>query len=103
MVADLPHRCDANVSGTSDISCPFAENTFYEYFKATHGNLTDATVQVWSPTTKRYYTEDCSAAESIECVHGNGSEVRLSRSAIAAYTQAEASAYAATADLGANG
>lgn len=28
----LPNQCDANVSASSNVTCGFAENTFYEYY-----------------------------------------------------------------------
>jgi hypothetical protein len=47
-------KCDANISATSDVSCPFAENTFYEYYTATNGNASEqTTAQAWSPATQQ--------------------------------------------------
>ena len=102
---DLPKRCDSNVSSTSDVSCGVAENTFYEYHKATGGDATQPrTVQAWSPATKRYYTETCSSGEGmVHCTHGNGSEVRFNQRAIHSYSSTDASVYVRSHDLGPKG
>lgn len=104
-VADLPNRCDANIASTSDISCRIAETTFHEYWKATGGNASgQVNVQAWSPADQQYYTESCSSGDGVvDCTPGHGSDVRFNQSAIAAYTPSEASAYAASTDLGPNG
>jgi hypothetical protein len=104
-VADLPRHCDTNISATSDLSCQFAENTFYEYYNATHGNADEQiAVQAWSSPSQRYDPEACSSGDGVvDCVHGSGSDVRFNQSAIAAYTPSEAAAYAAASDLGPSG
>ena len=104
-VAALPNQCDQNISATSDVSCRVAENTFYEYWKATGGNPGgQINAQAWSPTDQQYYPESCSSTNGVvDCLYGNGSDVRFSENAVAAYTQSEASGYAAAADLGPNG
>jgi hypothetical protein len=97
--------CDANISVGPNTTCPFAENTFYEYYAATGGNASEqATVQAWSSVTQQYYTEGCSSgAGVVDCAGGTGSEVHFSQGAIAAYTPSEASSYAASGHLGPNG
>lgn len=106
-VADLPNRCDANISTTSGLTCQYAENTFYEYDKTTQGNPSEpATLQAWDPAARRYYTESCSSGDGVvDCgMPGTGgSDVRFNQSAITRYTSSEASSYAASADLGPNG
>ena len=104
-MADLPRQCATNISATSNVSCPFAETTFYEYYKATNGNANEQiAVQAWSSPTQRYYSESCSSGDGVvDCVHGRGADVRFSQSGIAAYTPSEAAAYAAASDLGPNG
>ncbi len=104
-MADLPNQCDANVASTSDVTCSFAENTFYEYYKSTGGNPTQAaTLQAWSPPTHQYYSETCSSGDGVvDCVHGSGSDVRFNRSAVSAYSDSQASAYAQSHDLGPSG
>lgn len=104
-VADLPNRCDANISSTSDVSCRFAENTFYEYWKTTGGDPSQQpTLQAWSPADQQYYTQNCSSGDGVvDCVHSGGSDVRFNQSAVGAYTSSEASYYAAHSDLGPNG
>lgn len=101
-VAALPNRCDPNISTTPNVTCRFAENTFYEYYEATQGNPSQgAMIRVWSPATQRYYMESCSAAASvIDCLHGNGAEVRFSQRAVALYTPTQANAYARSGFLG---
>ncbi len=101
----LPNQCDQNISTSPGVSCPFAENTFYEYWKATGGDpIQPVTIQAWSSASQQYYTETCSPGDGVvDCLHGNGYDVRFSQNSITAYTSTEASAYAAAAHLGPNG
>lgn len=96
--------CDQDISALArTTSCPFAENTFYEYWKATGGKPAprERTVQVWSPATKVSYTQDCTDhAREVDCTHHEGDGVRFSQASVTAYTQGEAKAFAASGTLG---
>jgi pectin methylesterase-like acyl-CoA thioesterase len=87
------------------VTCGFAQNTFYEYYTAAGGDSSQAaTIQVWSPTTKRYYSENCtSSGDAVDCIFGSGNQVRLTASGLLAYSQAQADSYAQSHDLGPNG
>lgn len=102
--SSLPNQCDQNVSGSANVTCGFAENTFYEYYKASGGDSSQSeTVQAWSPTTHQYYSEDCSnTGDSVDCSFSGG-EVRLTVSGLSLYSSSQASAYAQAHDVGPNG
>lgn len=88
-------QCDPNVS-VSNADCPFAENTFYEYWSH-HGV---STFSVYSPTAQTSYTVNCSSSGEIACTTDQGASVTFSQSSIAAYTQGQANAYARSHNLG---
>jgi hypothetical protein len=91
-------RCDANITArTSTTTCPFAQNAFYAYWSSGEGE----TIQVYSPATRRTYPTRCSVGTTrITCSTDDDGEVRFSRRSVDAYTQDQADAYAARADLG---
>jgi CHAT domain len=100
---DTLRPCDQNISANPETSCPFATNTFYEYWQATGGNLQpgDQSVRVWSPVTQQTYTQVCTNdGTEVHCTHGQGDEVRFNRVSVAAYTRSNAAAYAASGKLG---
>ena len=96
--------CDPNISAFGQAtSCPFAENTFYEYWKATDGKPTpgERSLRVWSPVTDRGYPQHCTdQAGEVSCTHYEGDRVRFSQASVVAYTKSEAKAYAASGRLG---
>ncbi len=100
----LSNQCDANVSATSGATCPFAENTFYEYYRASGGDASQSeTISAWSPTTHQYYSEDCSPSSGVvSCTFGSET-IQLTTSGLTAYSESQASAYASSHDLGPNG
>jgi hypothetical protein len=92
--------CDPNISarrGTT--SCPFAENTFYEYWASGEASG----ISAYSPATQRSYDLNCHGGTMVRCTAGDGAEVRFPATAVAAYTDDEADRYAASADLGPGG
>jgi hypothetical protein len=107
-VADLPVRCDPNISGSAGIHCSFAENTFYEYYKASGGDPTQSpSLQVWSPTYKVYVGLQCSNGDGVVDCRGSDPtstiDVRFTQASMSAYTADQAASYARSADLGPNG
>ncbi len=89
--------CDPNISARRETtSCPFAENAFYEYWAS--GGATS--VRAYSPSTRRTYRLRCSSGTMVRCTAGDGAEIRFPESAVSAYTDDQAQAYAASADLG---
>lgn len=103
--SDLPNQCDPNISTSANVTCGFAENTFYEYYQASGGDPTQSkTIQAWSPTTHQYYTEDCtSSGDAVDCAYGNSNDVRLTASGLSAYSSDQAASYAQSHELGPNG
>jgi hypothetical protein len=89
--------CDSNISARRQTtSCPFAENTFYEYWASGESG----TIRAYSPATERSYRLTCRGGTMVRCTAGDGAEVRFSSAAVSAYTDSQARAYAASADLG---
>jgi hypothetical protein len=89
--------CDSNISARRQTTtCPFAENTFYEYWASGEA----ATIRAYSPATKRSYGLTCRRGTTVRCTAGDGAEVRFPAAAVSAYTDAQARAYAIHADLG---
>src|SRR5207248_4751044 len=92
--------CDANIrarAGTT--TCGFASNVFWEYW--TNGEA--GVISAWSPATKRMYSVTCHGDAIVVCTAGDGGEVRFRISAVAAYDQGQADAYAASHDGGPDG
>jgi hypothetical protein len=89
--------CDQNISARRNTtSCPFAENTFYEYWASGEASV----IRAYSPATERTYRLTCRRSAIVHCTAGDGAEVRFSSSSVSAYTDSQARAYAAAADLG---
>jgi hypothetical protein len=90
-------QCDDNVEalkGTT--SCAFAENVFYEFYE----NSPEPVFPVYSPSTGATYSMSCTVESRVTCTGGNGAEVRFPLSAVQAYTDAAARAYANSHDVG---
>jgi hypothetical protein len=111
-VSDLPHRCSANLATTPGLSCSFANNAFYEYWKASGGNPNQQpTIQVWDPANGRYESLYCSSGDGVvDCSPGNSlssttmpPDVRFDQNAVTEYTSSQAQSYAADHYLGPNG
>ncbi len=103
---DLPVQCGQGVAGSSGMTCTFAENAFYEYWKASGGDPTSGQdVSVWSAEAGQSYPLSCAVSGSVvDCTGTNDSGValdaRLTQSALSAYTSSQAAAYAASGKLG---
>jgi hypothetical protein len=82
-------------SGTT--SCDFAQNVFYEYYESSEM----AEFPVYSPSTGMTYQMSCTGDPMVMCTGGTGAEVRFPLSALLAYTESDARAYASSHDLGA--
>lgn len=88
--------CDSNITvRTATTSCAFAQNVFFEYWAGSG----DA-ISAYSPTTRATYELDCNGVSRIACTTTGGAEVRFSQSAVDAYTDDQAEAYASRTDLG---
>ncbi len=82
-------QCDPNIS-VANGSCPFAENTFYEYWR--HGGASSFAVR--SPAADATLEVSCSGGSQVSCTASDGTTVSFPQAAVARYTPAEASAYA---------
>jgi hypothetical protein len=108
-VQSLPTQCGYGVAGSAGVSCPFAENAFYEYWNATGGNPTySASISAWSAEGQSYYPLSCGSGDGVvDCTGTNASGVfldaRFTQAAVLAYTQNQAAAYAASGKPGPNG
>jgi hypothetical protein len=107
-VQELPVQCGYGVAGSSGMTCTFAENAFYEYWKGSGGNPSQsASTSVWSAEAQQSYPLSCSSGDGVvDCTGTNSSGVsldaRFSQQAVSAYTDAQAAAYAASGKLGPN-
>src|SRR5579875_108791 len=102
-VSDLPHQCGPGLATTAGLSCALANNTFYEYWKVSDANPTDAlTLRVWNPADETYETVSCTTGDGVvDCSPGaGGADIRFDQSAVTAYTTGDAAAYAASGNLG---
>jgi serine/threonine-protein kinase len=90
--------CDGNISASQpQTSCSFANNVFYEYWRA-DGN---PDVSAYSPTTGQTYSVNCvPAGEFVMCQTPEGAKVRIRQGALGSYSQSQADRYAATHDTG---
>jgi hypothetical protein len=89
--------CDSNISArNATTTCPFAENTFYEYWSSGEA----LSIRAYSPATRQSYRLKCRGGTTVRCTAGDGAEVRFPASAVWAYTDDQARSYAANADLG---
>jgi hypothetical protein len=99
-----PQRnCDPNIVVNATTSCAFADNAFYEYYKAKQSGKASA-IEVYSPTTHKNYELDCETEN--EVIGCGGSPIALniytsfSKSAMEAYDEQQATAYAASHAVG---
>jgi hypothetical protein len=97
-------NCDTNIVANSDASCGLAENTFYEYYRATRNGGSGGSVMVHSPTTGRDYELSCESAKGLVSCTGSpvatGIYVSFPQAAVDVYTEAQASSYARTRNVG---
>lgn len=91
-------NCDPSISakiGTT--SCPFAENTFYEYYVGGY----PASLRVYSPALGGSLNTTCTRGESmVVCTTDDGGVVKFSQAAADRYTQDDADAYSTSPNLG---
>ncbi len=107
------NQCWANASGTDWLAagpattlCKFANNTFYEYWKASGGDATqdESGLQVWGPIDHQYYTMDCTGGDPVMCSNGDETlQVVFSAQSVLDYTSAQAQTYTQSGKLGPNG
>jgi hypothetical protein len=108
-IESLPSQCGYGVAGSAGVSCPFAENAFYEYWSATGGNPTlPADISAWSAEGQTYYALTCGSGDGVvDCTGTNSTGVfldaRFTQASVAAYTQSQADTYAASGKPGPNG
>jgi hypothetical protein len=89
--------CDPNISvRAATTTCPFAQNVFYEYWVS---GQPDA-IRAYSPAAKTTYAVTCAAGQEVRCSAGDGAQIRFPQAAINAYTEGQATTYAAKADIG---
>lgn len=106
----LPVQCGYGVAGSPQgMTCRFANNAFYEYWRASGGNPTlSESINVWSREGQAYYPLSCSPGDGvIDCTGQNSRglslDARFTQHALSIYTPAEAAAYARSGKLGPNG
>jgi serine/threonine protein kinase len=105
----LPVQCGYGVAGSAGMTCTFANNAFYEYWKASGGNPTQQeSINVWSALGDTYYPLSCSSGDTVvDCTGQNSSgiplDARFTQQALSSYTSSEAAAYAASGKLGPDG
>jgi hypothetical protein len=96
--------CDANITvKRATTTCGFGENVFYGYWlnDKEPGVFADSPgILAYSPATHRTFLVDCSGTSTIVCRAGDGGYVRFPMAAVSAYTTAQATRYAAAAQLG---
>lgn len=106
----LPVHCWGKAStgdflaASSETTCAFANNAFYEYYKASGGHPTrPESVSVWSAANQQYRPLKCYLRVSVvNCIALNGETVRFTRDAITTYSSSLAAAYSASGLLGPN-
>lgn len=87
--------CDPNIrakAGTT--TCAFAQNVFYEYWYSWNYAELEA-FAAYSPAADEWFDMTCTGAGTVRCTAGDGGEVRFPMSAVVAYTEHNANAYAA--------
>jgi hypothetical protein len=96
--APLWVQCDPNIEALAETTtCPFAQNAFWTYWTAHRADSFD----VWSPASQSSFTTGCSSdGVQVVCTAADGGKVRFPDSAVDAYSQDQADAYAADHDLG---
>lgn len=91
-------HCDANIRARKvTTTCGFAENTFYAYYKSPGA----ATLAVWSPAVQRTFSTHCSRTVGVvTCRTADHGVVKFPQSAIDAYDDQQAAAFASAHDIG---
>jgi hypothetical protein len=91
-------RCDANIRARKvTTTCGFAENAFYAYYKS--GGAT--TLRVWSPAVHRTFSTRCTrSAGVVTCRTADRGVVKFAQSAVNAYDEDQAAAFAAAHETG---
>ena len=93
--------CDANIRvKAATTTCPFAQNVFYEYFQETYGYPSNVAIRAYSPASGKRFSLRCSGRSSIVCRADDGSVVKFSAGAVAAYDDEQAARYASTHETG---
>ncbi len=97
-------NCDTSIVVNSVTSCAFAENVFYEYYESVRAQTRPKSLRAHSPTTGQDYSLSCSLRQGVVGCLGEplATDIYISfpGAAIASYTEAQASAYARSHDLG---
>jgi serine/threonine protein kinase len=93
--------CDPNISADAGTSCSFAETVFYEYSQSPQ-NPSGQAMTIYDPMTSSDYAVTCTPDQqsNVDCYSNTGGYTTFSQASVAAYTPAEAAAYAASTDLG---
>jgi hypothetical protein len=105
----FPVQCGYGVAGSAGVTCTFANSAFYEYWKASGDDPSQSrSISVWSAEGQQSYELFCTPGDGVvDCTGENSSGVTLDaafvQSAITAYTDQQAAAYAASGKLGPNG
>jgi hypothetical protein len=78
-------------------SCRFAENVFWNYWSSGKAS----SLEVWSPTVRSSFATSCdSTGVEVVCSTSDGAIVKFPQAAVDSYSDAQAAAYASSADLG---
>lgn len=90
--------CDRNIQAkVGTTTCPFAENVFWTYW--TSGESTS--LDVWSPAAQTTFATTCdSDGVQVVCTTSDNAAAKFSQAALDRYSDAQASAYASSHDLG---
>lgn len=96
-----PRRAFASCGGyvealAGTTSCDFANNVFWEFFQA----QPERDFPAYSSVTGKNYEIHCAGTSIVTCTGGTGAKIRFPLTAVAAYTQRDAAAYATSHDLG---
>jgi hypothetical protein len=91
---------DSNIKvDATTTTCKFAENVFYEYWRATQSD-DGSTIEAYSPAARRSYELQCSRQTLITCRAVDGSHVTFPGGAVDEYDADQARGYACSHDLG---
>ena len=89
--------CEGFVEALAETtSCDFANNVFWTFYEA----RPEQVFPVYSPVTGKSYEVTCGGDSVVTCTGGAGAKVRFPMSAVEAYTERDATAYADSHDLG---
>jgi hypothetical protein len=92
--------CDSNVKvDASTTTCAFAQNVFFEYWRATQSGE-GSSIEAYSPISRRAYELECSERRLITCRADDGSRVSFPATAVDVYEADQANRYACSHDLG---